>query len=68
MRGVLQVSMCGMRVMRRRQMIVSLVMFRRFAMMPRRVFVVLRCPMVMFCCLFGHTSSVDSDLGRGARR
>jgi hypothetical protein len=54
MRGVLQVSMCGMRVMRRRQMIVSLVIVRRFAMVPRRVFVVLRCPLVMFCCLFGH--------------
>jgi hypothetical protein len=57
MRCVLQVPVCGMRVMRRRQMIVGLVVFRGFAMVPRRVLVVLRCLVVMFNCLFGHRPS-----------
>jgi hypothetical protein len=38
-------------------MIVSLVEFCGFAMMPRRVLVVLRCPVMMFSCLFGHSPS-----------
>ena len=57
MRCVLQVPVCRMRVVRRRQMIVGLVMFRGLAMVPRRVLVVLRCPFVMLDCLFGHWPS-----------
>jgi hypothetical protein len=62
-RCMLQMRVCRVRVMRRRQMIVSLVMFGRFAVMPRRVFVVLRCPVVMVCCLFRHAPSSDHNLG-----
>lgn len=54
MRCMLQVPVCRMRVMRRRQMIVSLVVFRGFAMVPRRVLVMFRCPVMMLCCLLGH--------------
>jgi hypothetical protein len=68
MRCMLQVPMCRMRVMRRRQMIVSLVVFRGFAMVPCRVLVMLRCVVMMLCCLFGHAPSQVPNLGRGARR
>ncbi|HXO88790.1 MAG TPA: hypothetical protein VN885_09080 [Candidatus Acidoferrales bacterium] len=57
MRCMLQVSVCRMRVVRRRQMIVGLVVFRSFAMVPRRVLVMLRCLAMMLCCLFGHAPS-----------
>jgi hypothetical protein len=63
MRCVLQVPVCGMRVVRRRQMIVGLVMFRGFAMVPGRVLVVLRCCMVVLDCLFGHEALLGVDLG-----
>jgi hypothetical protein len=56
-RCMLQVSVRRMRVMRRRQMIVGLVVFRGFAMVPRRVLMMLRCPVMVFCCLFGHAPS-----------
>lgn len=46
-----------MRVTRRRQMIVGLVM------LPRRVLVVLRYPLMMFHCLFGQWTSPALDLG-----
>jgi hypothetical protein len=58
MRCMLQVPVCRMRVMRRRQMIVSLVVFRGFAMVPCRVFVMFRCLVMMLCCLFGHALSL----------
>ena len=63
MRCVLQVPVCGMRVVRRRQMIVGLVVFGGFAMVPGRVFVVLRCFMVVLDCLFGHGALLGLDLG-----
>jgi hypothetical protein len=63
-----EVPVCRMRVVRRRQRIVSLVVFRGFAMVPRRVLVMLRCLAMMLCCLFGHASPQVFDLGRGARR
>jgi hypothetical protein len=68
MRGMLQVPMRRMRVMRRRQMVVSLVMFRGFAMVPRPVFVMLRRLMMMLCCSLGHALSQARNLSRGARR
>ena len=40
-----------MRVMRRRQMIVSLMVFGGFAMVPRRVLVMFRCRMMLAACL-----------------
>jgi hypothetical protein len=60
---MLQMRVCRMGVVRRRQMIVGLVVFGRFAVVPRRVFVVLRCPVVMFGCLFRHAPSSDRNLG-----
>ncbi len=57
MRRMLQVPVCRMRVMRRRQMIVGLVVFGGFAMVARRMLVMLRCLVMMFCCLFGHAPS-----------
>jgi hypothetical protein len=60
---VLQVPVCGMRVVRRRQMIVGLVMFGGFAMVPGRVLVVLRCVVVMLHCLFRHGALLGLDLG-----
>jgi hypothetical protein len=57
MRRLLQMPVCRMRVMRRRQMIPGLVVFRGFAMVPRRVLVMLRCPVMVFGCLFGHAPS-----------
>jgi hypothetical protein len=68
MRCVFEVPVCGVRVVRRRQMIVGLVVFGGFAMVPRRVLVMLRCPVMMLCCLFGHAPSPLPNLGRGARR
>ena len=68
MRSMLQVPVCGMRVMRRRQMIVGLVMFRSFAMMPGRVLVVLRRFVVMLHCLFGQEALLGLGFGlRGAK-
>jgi hypothetical protein len=64
---MLQVPVCGMRMVRRRQMIVSLVVFRSFAVVPRRVLVVFRCPVMMFGCLFGHRLPLRFGIGpRGA--
>jgi hypothetical protein len=57
MRCVLQMPVCRVRMVRRRQMIIGLVMFGGFAMVPSRVLVVLRCLVVMFSCLFGHRPS-----------
>jgi hypothetical protein len=68
MRRMLQVPVCRMRVVRRRQMIVGLVVFRGFAMVPRRVLVMFRCLVMMLCCLFGHAPSQVLNLCRGARR
>src|SRR5580658_1918109 len=63
MRCVVQVPLRGVRVMRRRQVIAGLVMFGGFAMMPRRVFVVFSCLVMVFCRLFGHGPSLDSGFG-----
>jgi hypothetical protein len=57
MGSVVQVALCGMRVMGRQFMVSSFMMFCGFAMMPGRVVVVLGCLMMMFCRLFGHLSS-----------
>jgi len=63
MRGVVQVSLGGVRVMRGLFMVSGFVMLRGFAMMPCGVFVMLSCFVMMFGCLFGHTSS--SELASG---
>jgi hypothetical protein len=57
MHGVLVVPVCGVRVMRRRQMIAGLVVFCGFAMVPGRVLVMFRCAMVMLSSLIGHRPS-----------
>jgi hypothetical protein len=62
MRGVLVMPVCGVRVVRRRFVIFALVMPRCFAMMTRRVLVVFRCLMMMFRCVFRHSSSHNSGL------
>jgi hypothetical protein len=54
---MLQVPVCGMRMVRRRQMIAGLVMFSGLAVVTRGVLVMLCCVVVVFCCLFGHTPS-----------
>ncbi|MGB9068433.1 MAG: hypothetical protein WCC21_07675 [Candidatus Acidiferrales bacterium] len=63
-----EVPVCRMRMMRRRQMIVSLMVFGGFAMVSRRVRVMFRCLVMMLRCLFGHAPSQILNLGRGARR
>jgi hypothetical protein len=68
MRCMWQVPVCRMRVVRRRQMIVGLVVFRGFAMVPGRVLVMFRRPVMVLCCLFGHAPSQVLNLGREARR
>ena len=57
MRCMLRMRVCCVRVMRRRQMIAGLVVFCGFAMVPSRVLVVLRSPMVMLSSLLRHGTS-----------
>jgi hypothetical protein len=57
MRGMVQVPLRGVRVVRCQLMISGFVMRRRFAMMPGRVLVMFCCLLMMFCRLLGHESS-----------
>jgi hypothetical protein len=57
MRGVVEVPLSGVRVVRGRLVVALFVMCCRFAMMARRVFVVFRCLMMMLCRLLRHSSS-----------
>ncbi len=56
MRGVVQVSLSGVSVVRGYFVVSCFVAFCSFAMMPGCVFVVLGCVPMMFRCLFGHFS------------
>jgi hypothetical protein len=47
----MQMALRCVRVVSRRCVIAGLVMFRGFAMMPSRVFMVFRCVVVMLGCL-----------------
>jgi hypothetical protein len=57
MRGMVQMALRGVRVVRRRFMVVSFVMCRRFAMVPSRMVMMFGRFVVMFCRLLGHESS-----------
>ena len=52
--GVVQMTLCSMRVMRRGFVIAALVVPSGFTMVPRRMFVMFRCFVVMVCRLPGH--------------
>jgi hypothetical protein len=54
MRRMMQMALRGVSMMRCRFMIVRLVMRCRFTVMPRRVFVMFCCLVVMLCRLLGH--------------
>jgi hypothetical protein len=51
---MMQMTMCGVRMMCRRFVIARFVMIGCFAMVARRVFVVLCRFMMVLCRLFGH--------------
>jgi hypothetical protein len=57
MRGVVQVPLSGMRMMRRRFVVAGFVMRGRLAMVSGRMVVMFGCSMMMFCRLLGHESS-----------
>jgi hypothetical protein len=57
MRRMMQVALRGVRVVRSRLVVAFLVVRCRFAVMPRRVFVVFRCLVMMLCRLLRHSSS-----------
>jgi hypothetical protein len=57
MRGVMQMSLCRVGVVRGRFVIARFVMLGSLAMMMGRVFVVLSRFLMMLRCLFGHKSS-----------
>jgi hypothetical protein len=57
MRRMVEVTLSGVRVVRRHFVIALFVVRRRLAMMTRRVFVMFRCFVVMLCRLFRHRSS-----------
>jgi len=57
MRSMVQVPLCGMRVVGCSLMISGFVMRRGFAMMPGRVLMMFCCFVVMFCRFLGHESS-----------
>jgi hypothetical protein len=65
-RCVVQMTLCGMAVVRRRLVIVSLVMRCRFTVMPRRVFMVFRCFVMVLCRLLGHCFLLMNACGDGA--
>jgi hypothetical protein len=56
-RRVMQVTLRGVRMMRRRLVIARFVMIGCFAMVSRRVLVMLGRQMVVLCRLFGHVGS-----------
>jgi hypothetical protein len=57
MRGMVQVALRGVRVVRGGFVVALFVVCCRFAMVARRVFVVFRCLMMMLCRLLRHSSS-----------
>jgi hypothetical protein len=57
MRGMVQVTLRGVRVVGRHFVISGFVMRRRFAMVPSRVFVMFCRLVMMLCRLLGHDSS-----------
>jgi len=57
MRGMVKVTLSGMRVVRGRLVVALFVMSCRCAMMARRVFVMFRCFVMMLCRLLRHSSS-----------
>jgi hypothetical protein len=57
MRGVVQVPLSGMRMMRRRFVVAGFVMRGRLAMVSGRMVVMFGRSMMMFCRLLGHESS-----------
>jgi hypothetical protein len=57
MRGMVKVTLSGMRVVRGRLVVALFVMSCRCAMMARRVFVMFRCLVMMLCRLLRHSSS-----------
>jgi hypothetical protein len=57
MRGMVQVTLRGVRVVGRHFVVAGFVMRRRFAMVPSRVFVMFCRFVMMLCRLLGHESS-----------
>jgi hypothetical protein len=57
MRGMMQVALRGVRVVRGGFVVALFVVCCLFAMMARRVFVMFRCLMMMLCRLLRHSSS-----------
>jgi hypothetical protein len=57
MRGMVQMALRGVRVVRSRFMIVSFMMCCRVAMVPSRMVMMFGRFVVMFCRLLGHESS-----------
>jgi hypothetical protein len=58
-RCMMQVSLGGMSVMRRRFVVAGFVMLCGLGMMTSRIFVVFGCLLMMFCRLLGHMSSLE---------
>jgi hypothetical protein len=65
-RGVVQVSLRGVGMVRSHFMVAGFVMRCGFAMMTGRVLVVFRCLLMMFRCLLGHESSLSINISRAA--
>jgi hypothetical protein len=63
MRGMVQMTLCCVRMVGRLLMVPGFVVVCGFAMMPSRVLMVLCGFAVMFCSLLGHESS-SSSLGQ----
>jgi hypothetical protein len=61
-RGVVQVALGGVSVVRGHFMVAGFVVLGGFAMMPSGVFVVFGCLGMMLCGLFGHVFSLASWL------
>jgi hypothetical protein len=57
MRGMVQVTLRGVRVMGRLMMVAGFVLRCGFAMVPSRVLMMFCCFVMMFCRLLGHRSS-----------
>jgi hypothetical protein len=64
MRGMVQVTLSGVRMVRSRLVVALFVMSRCCAVMARRVFVVFRCLVMMLCRLLRHSSSSFYRLAR----
>jgi hypothetical protein len=56
--GMVQMALCCVGMMRGGFVVACFVMASRLAMMPRCVFVMLRCFVMMLCRLLGHGSSL----------